>query len=142
MMRIREETRVFLDEVERSSGKKFLLRKEIALLYELAEQRSLRSVFDDITFYAKFISHASLILRRFGPTSDETTKLSQEFKEKLEKISTLMKSLLDEAPDDMRESFMTRFFFLSRESMNSLMALLQELSWIKNYSLDQARIHK
>ena len=141
-MRIREETRIFLDDVELSSGRKFLLREEIALLYELAERLSLRSVFDDITFYAKFVSHATLILKRFGPTSEETVKLSQEFKEKLEKVSALMKSLLDEAPDDMRESFMTRFFALSHESMNSLMSFLQELSWIKNYSLDQERIHK
>ena len=141
MITIREETRVLIDKVERASGKKFLFRSDVELLYELASQRSLVPLFDDIVFYAKFVSHASAILKRVGTANDEAAKLAQEFKEKLEQVSTLMKTLIAEAPEDTRAPFANRFFSLSRESMNSFMVLLQELSRVKNYFLDQERLH-
>jgi hypothetical protein len=140
MLTIREETRGFIDKVERAAGKKFLFRNDVELLYELASLHLLGSLFEDIIFYAKFVSHASTILKRVGPTNDETAKLADEFKEKLEKVSSLMKTLIDNAPEDMRELFNGRFFSLSQESMNSLMILLQELSRVKNYLLDQERL--
>ena len=139
MIPIRRETQAFLDEVEKSTGRKFLFRYEVELLVEIADQRSMRQVFDDITFYAKFLSHSSTILKRFGPNNDETVKLSVEFKEKLEKTSTLIKTLIKEAPDSVKQQFMARFLSLSHESMNTFLLLLYELSWIKNYLLDQER---
>jgi hypothetical protein len=141
MITIREETRALIDNVERASGKKFLLRNDVELLCELASQHSLGSVFDDIIFYAKFASHASAILRRVGSANDEAAKLAQEFKDKLEKVSSLIKTLIGKAPEDVRKLFTDRFFSLSHESMNSLMILLQELSRVKNYFLDQERLH-
>lgn len=140
MIIIRTQTREFIEKVERSSGKKFTFRNEIEILYELAEQRSLHTVFDDLAFYAKFIYHASGILKRHDLAEEQTAKLSREFKEKLEKASALIKTLISEAPGDVQQLFMKKFFSLSHESVSSLLILFQELSRIKNYSLDQERI--
>ena len=142
MMLIHSETQTFLDAVERSAGKKFLFRYEVALLVEIAEQHALHRVLDDILFYAKFLSHASVILKRFGPSSEETAKVSQEFKEKLEQTSTLINVLLKEAPEEVKRLFAERFLSLSQASMDAFVSLLHEMSWLKNYLLDKDRPQK
>ncbi len=139
MFPISTETRSFLDNVERASNRKFVFRHEAELLLELAQQQSLQTLFNDVTFYAKFVSHASTILKRMGAASDETKKVSYEFTERLQKTVTLLKTLLNTAPDDIKEQFTLRFFLPSHDSMNALLSFLNELSWIKNYSLDQKR---
>jgi hypothetical protein len=135
----RNEPRVFIDDIERAYGRKFSCRTEIELLVELAEKHSLRPVFDDMIFYAKFVTRASGILARTGPMNEETEKLSREYAESLERVSLLIKRLLKEAPQDVAGPFANRFLSLSQESVRSLMVLLQELSWVKNYILDRER---
>ena len=135
---LRPETDSFLSSVEQYVQKKFLYRNEIGLLWESAQDRNMKQVFDDICFYAKFVSNAYNILQR-GGQSDETEKLSVEFKDALEKVSTLIRTLIKEAPGEPKQQFIKHFFSLSHESMSNLIALFQELSRIKNYFLDQQR---
>src|SRR5258708_22052120 len=127
---MRTDTQTFLDEVERSAGRKFLYRQDAALLVEAAERPGNRPVFDNVLFYAKFISHASAILKRYGISDEATEKLSKEYKEKLEEASALIKLLLAETPDDERQRFTDRFLTVSHASLNGLLSFLQELSWI------------
>jgi hypothetical protein len=139
VMTLRPETESYLDGVEQFVGKQFRYRSEIGLLIELAEARTMKQVFDDITFFAKFVSNAYIILKRVGPASKDIEKMSLEFKDKLEKVSTLLRTLIKEEQTDAKQQFVTRFLSLSNDSMNNLLELLYELSWIKNYSLDQKR---
>jgi hypothetical protein len=138
-MVISPEIQKFLNDVETFSAKKFRYRQEIEILVALSRERSMEEVFRDITFFSKFISNALNILKRTGADSAETEKLSVEFKDKLEKTSTLIKTLIKEAPGEVKAMFLSRFLSLSQESMNALLSLLYELSWIKNYSLEQER---
>lgn len=131
--------REFLDDVERESGRNISCRKEIELLVNLAERPSLRPVFDDLIFYAKFLTRASGILARSGPVNEETEKLSREYAATLERVSLLLGRLLEEAPQEVARPFTDRFLSLSQQSVGSLMTLLQELSLVKNYLLDQER---
>ena len=135
----RPETEHFLDDVERYVNKKFTLRDDIGTLYELSQDRSMKQLFGDILFSSKFITHASTILQRSGVSSDETQKLSVEFKTQVEKISTLLRTIVKEAHEDVKQRFRDRYFSLSHESMSALLVLLRELSWIKNYELDKER---
>ena len=134
---VRPETDAFLTTVEQSFQKKFQYRNEIGLLYECSFDRNMKQVFDDICFYAKFVSNAFAILKRTGGTTEDTEKLSNEFKESLEKVSTLIRTLIKEAPDETKQKFVQQFFSLSQENMSNFMLLLQELSRIKNYFLDK-----
>ena len=139
MISFRSETLSFLDEVERSAGKKFLFRDEVAFLVEASERPRMDRPFADLLFFAKFLSHASTILQRYGTQDQSTAQLSQEFTEKLGKASELIVSLIADASDDMKRQFKERFLSLSRDSMTAMLSLLQQLSWIKNYLLDKER---
>ena len=139
MIAIRLETQTYLDAVEQFAHRKFQFRDDLGLLTDLSESRNMKQLFDDILFFAKFVSNANNVLKRAGVHSEETQKLSAEFKESLEKSSTLLRTLVKEAPEEVKKDFTARFFSLSQESVSNLLSLLYELSWIKNYSLDKHR---
>ena len=129
----------YLDAVEAFSGKKFQFRGEIGMLLECATARNMHQVFEDITFLAKFVTNASGVLKRVGPSHADAAKLVGEFKDNLEKVSTLLRTLVKEEPADARQQLLSRFFSLSHDSLDNLLVLLSELSRIKNYTLDQKR---
>ena len=135
-MTICEQTRKYIDAVEHFAGKKFQFSNELCILVQLAESNQMNQKFEEITFFAKFISSAYSILHRNPPQSEETRKLSTEFNEKLEKIHIILRELIEEAPQDIRATFIEKFLPLSHEGMKNLLAFLYELSWIKNYTLD------
>ena len=138
-MNIRPATDAYLSDAERFAGRKFQYRIEIGALIDLADHRSLRSLFDELIFLAKFASNSCNILKRSGTQSDETVKLAAEFAGSLRKISSLLDLLTAEAPAELVEKFQRSFLDLSQESMDRLIAFLYELSWIKNYALDHHR---
>lgn len=138
-MNIRKETETYLDTVEEYTHRKFRFRDEVGVLVDLAATRTMERLFDDILFLAKFVSNANAILKRTGTGSEDTVKLSAEFKENLEKASSLLRTLVKEAPEEIKQHFLSSFFSLSRDGMNNLLALLYELTWIKNYKLDRKK---
>ncbi|MBI1806918.1 MAG: hypothetical protein HYR76_07700 [Ignavibacteria bacterium] len=137
MTTIRPETNSLLDAVEQFAHRKFHYREEMAVLIELAQSTGGGQILDQITFHAKFISHAVTIMKRVGTDTDETAKLSAEFTRNLETTSELLHTLIDNAPEEIQNRFSTTFLSVSHESMNSLLDFLHDLSWLKNYSLDR-----
>ena len=133
------ETQFYLNEVEKFAQRKFQFRHEISLLVESAALHSQQHVLDEITFLAKFSVNASNILKREGAGKEETSKLEREFKQNLEKSSSLIRELISDIPDDERNMFISRFLSLTHEGMGNFMKLMYELSWLKNYSLDTKR---
>ena len=136
-MILRPDTLAYLDAVERFAGKKFSYSREIALLMELAEKKKGRERFEELTFLAKFVTNASGLLKRTGPEVPDTAKLASEFRANVEKCHELLRSLLEEAPGEAQSLFTGRFLSLSRGSLDALLTLLAELSWVKNYSLER-----
>lgn len=139
MTPIQPDTKDLIDAVEQFARRKFRYRVEVALLIDLAMSDGEKKLLDELTFHAKFVSHAFNILRRSGTLTDETNKLSAEFKNELEKTSKLLHMMVKGASEDSRNQFSARFLSLSHESMDNLLALLHDLSWIKNYSLDHGK---
>jgi len=137
---IRPETLTYLDTVEQFAHRTFQLRDDIAALMELAESRKMSRVFDDILFLAKFVSNARTVISRVGLESEETQKLASELKEQLERTTTLLRTIVKEAPEDLKLNFTTTYLTLGHENMANLFALLYELSWIKNYVLDRGGV--
>ena len=139
MVAHRAETQAYLDAVEQSTRRTLRLRGEIAMLIEVAGERGMEPLLEDVLFRAKFISNARNILSRVGKGRDDTEKLSLEFKEQLANVGTLLRTLVKEAPEDWKSAFARKYFSLDQESMASLLVLLEELSWLKNYALDRER---
>src|SRR5205814_2012340 len=118
------------------TARKFHYRLEIGTLLELARNGNHLERFEEILFYAKFLTHAESILRRVG-LDDETTKhLAAEFLEKSKKTIALLTDLLAAGSPEQKLHFDEQFFSLAGRSMNNLMGMLDELRWIKNYLID------
>lgn len=153
------ETAKLLDEIEVFAQRKLRYRPEISALLELVPRGSAkgiplgdfalgstpltiasglgrREMLADIIFLAKFLWNVYNLMQRIGPAEEGYPKLSAEFRDALEKFSTLIKTLIKESSEEMKEKFKTTFFSLSQESMSNLVQLASDLSWLKNYAID------
>lgn len=139
-MDVRPRIKSLMDAIEGSVSQELLYRREIEILIELTEERGMRQTLDDILFDGKFIAGAYAILTREGINSQETDKLSVEFKTTLEKITTLLKTAVKEAPGDAKELFMKKFFVPTQAGMASLIGLCNDLAYVKNFSIDHKGI--
>ncbi|OLD75657.1 MAG: hypothetical protein AUI33_05380 [Ignavibacteria bacterium 13_1_40CM_2_61_4] len=131
------ETESYLDALENVAGRKFRHRSDIKVLLELSSSRA--NVFEEIVFYAKFISNAYAVLRRTGSAGEDTSRLSAEFEEKLGRSASLIRTMLADATPEVRTNFTDRFLAPSPDSMARFLDFLNELSWIKNYHNDKKR---
>lgn len=138
-MTISAATELFLTDVEKFAGKKFRYRPEIGMLIDAAATPQGKMIFDEIIFYAKFLSHARDILTRSGLDSDETKKLAQEFSSKIEVTVGLVSSLVERVQEDHQHLFRNKFLVMSEAGMREYIELMKELSWIKNYRLDMGQ---
>ena len=116
------------------AARKFRFRADLALLLDCA--RGNEEVFEQIAFYAKFLSKAHAILQRSGPGGEEVSRLSAEFGEKLGETSSLIGVLTASRPGGAASEFAARYLVRSQEGVERLLGLLYELSWIKNYRIE------
>ena len=126
------------NEIERTVQQKFRFRSEILFLMASSEQRNLQQLFDDVLFFAKFLSNAKAIIQREGSSSENVQKLLVEIRETTEKIHTLLRTLIKDSSEQMKEQFVKKFLTLSPECLEALFDLTKELTLIKNYQLDHA----
>jgi hypothetical protein len=134
-----DNTQALLDAVEQSSNCKLMHRSEVAKLLETTREKKKEHVFEDIIFFAKFLTNAEIILKREGITSEQTQKLTIEFKETLEKTAALLHLLINESPAEVRPAFLSKYLSPTQESMTQLFSLLRDLARVKNYLLDHQR---
>jgi hypothetical protein len=135
-MEIRPATTKLIEDIEWFARQKFRYRKEIESLLEISRDKNQRQLLEDILFYAKFVSNAYTLLAREGMNADETNKLRVEFKSNTENVMTLIKTAIKEAPDDVKKSFSEKVLPRTQDGMTEFFALLKELAWCKNYSID------
>ncbi|MEX2115668.1 MAG: hypothetical protein WEB37_02180 [Bacteroidota bacterium] len=136
MTRIRPETERFATALELYANKKFRFREEIGILLDLARSAGKMQVFEDMIFFAKFLSKSYDLMKRIGPDGEGYDKVSGEFRSTMEKSTTLLKTLVKDAPDDVKQRFSGRFFHLDQESISAVMSLMKELAWVKNWMVD------
>ncbi len=137
-MEIRSEISQFIDSVDSFSQNRLQNKEDVSILLQLSRDEGKEQVFDDLTFHAKYIYRVFGILKRTMPGSEAYPKLSAEFKEGVEKVGTLMRTLVKEAPDDVKYQFMRRYFSMTRECMDNLLGISYDLSWIKNWHIDKS----
>ncbi|MFI5250854.1 MAG: hypothetical protein ACHQQQ_00355 [Bacteroidota bacterium] len=140
-MNIRPSIKKLTDDVEIYAARKFIFRREIETLFEISEEQNLRQILNDVLFYAKFVTNASALLSRQGMKQGETDKLEIEFKSNLEKVMNLVKTIVKDAPEDMRLPISQKFFLLNSEGLTNFLKVLHELTWFKNYFIDHKEIY-
>ncbi len=128
-----------LSQVEKSVNQKFKFRDDVLWLLEISQHSNMKEVFEDILFFSKFISRAMTVLQREGISSESTVNLQNEFKSNLEKTHTLLRILIKETDELRKQNFVSRFLSMTPDCMDNLLAFTRELTWMKNYTLDQAK---
>lgn len=78
-------------------------------------------------------------MAREGGNTDSTAKLQKEFAVNIEKLHTLLRTIVKEAGEPHREQFVNKFLNMTPDCMQNLLAMAKELTWIKNYNLDKTR---
>ncbi len=110
--------------------------RDIAVLVDLSWKQNMGQVFRDVIFHAKFAVKTKEVMARIGRDGQGYDKLSGEFQNSVEKTTTLLKTILKEAPADIKERFVNSFFSLDQESFANLAKLLEDLCWVKNWEVD------
>lgn len=139
-MTVRPETERFVNELEKYANLNMRYKKEIGLLLDQSSAAGKREVFEDIVFFAKFIAKSQDLMKRIGPESEGYGKLSAEFHSAMEKTTSLLRTVVKDGPEDVKERFVEGFFRMDEESFASLMAFLRELAWVKNWMVDGRRV--
>ena len=125
----------FLQKLEQYSKRKLEFPAELAGLIEAASPGR-TALFNDAMFHAKFVVKSQEVMKRIGPAGEGYDKLSTEFSASVEKASTLLKTLVKEAPYEVKQQFIRMFFSMDHESLSRLMKLFADLSWVKNWQVD------
>jgi hypothetical protein len=136
-MEISRKTRDFVQQIDKLSNHRLTNQDDVAALVELAWTKDQRTRLEQIAFLAKFLSNTHTVLTRSNSDTEGYDKLSSEFRVNLEKAVAELKSLIEEAPAALKESFSSKFLMLTGESFENLLSLLYDLSWIKNWHIDQ-----
>lgn len=134
---ISPKTRDFVRQLNDFSAHKLTHQDDVALLLELAQTENKKRELEEIAFLAKFLSNTYTILKRSSGNAEGNDKLSQEFRSSLDKAVGALKGFVAEAPSTTKEDFSSRFFSVTADGFENLMALLYDLSWLKNWIIDQ-----
>jgi len=128
-------TESFLGDAERFAERRFRHRLELGLLIDALTSDELTKSFEELIFYAKFLTHAGGILARKGLGEEETGKMAKEYAATMQRALALLEGLRGHVKEEDRRAF-DPIIGMTHDHMKQFMSLMNELSWIKNYLLD------
>jgi hypothetical protein len=128
-------TESFIADAERFANRRFRHRLELGLLIDALKSDEAAKSFEELIFYAKFLTHAGGILARKGIAEEETREMAKEYAATLQRALGLLEGIRDRLSKDDRRAF-EPLIGMTHGHMKQFMSLLNELSWIKNYLLD------
>jgi hypothetical protein len=135
-MQLSTQTAALLNELDALSRHRLTHRDDLGLLLELAARHKTTGLLDSLSFLAKFVSRTYGILQRIGEETEGYDKLERELGENLEKGKSLLRSLLQAAPSHVRGHFETTYLTMHPLALEQLLALYYDLSWYKNWLID------
>ena len=138
-MEVSQETRRFVQDLDEYSSRRLKNRDDLAQIIELARTQRKLQVLDDIAFFGKSLWNTFNTMQRTGPAGEGYDKLSNLFNDNYEKVSTLIRTLVKEAPEDVKEHFKAKFFSPTHEGMSQMMNLIHDVSWLKNWEIDHKK---
>jgi hypothetical protein len=136
-MAVQPQTLDFIRELESSSSHKLFFPNDVGHLLDAARGDKKMEAFEEAIFLAKFITKSAAVMKRIGPDGDGYEKLSLELEAGIQKASSLLKSVSQSCPDNVRQLQSTMFFAMSHEAVERLMRLFADLALVKNWVLDK-----
>ncbi|MBM4166818.1 MAG: hypothetical protein FJ218_07900 [Ignavibacteria bacterium] len=135
-MNISEETEQRILQLETYANRKLSFKEELSHLLELSARFKQEKQLSETVFSAKAIWNIFSLMQKNSPSVDGFEKLEKEFQEQLHSMLQSLKLLLENAPQEIRESFATKFFCQTQESFVDFLQLCSDLRLLKNLMLD------
>ena len=120
-----------------ASGKTLKRSLDLGALLQLAEEHSKHGLLDDLAFSSKFIIKSFELMQRIGRDGNGYEKLSSEFTAQISKSQSVLRQLLDSSDAATQAHFSGQYLEMNTLTMQNLMQLYHDLSWYKNYQIDQ-----
>ncbi len=136
MQELSAETEQFLADLQTYAGRQLHFPREVGYLLDLTRTRHLEQVFRDAIFHAKFAVKSKEVMTRIGTDGEGFDKLAAEFQSSIEKTSALLRTVVKEAPEEVKKRFVADFFSLDQRNLTNFVLLLEDLAWIKNWQVD------
>lgn len=135
-MTARSDTERFVEELQTFSNRRLNFPENLTQILDLTRVQNMGDLLQDMIFHAKFAVKTKDVMARIGRDGEGYEKLSSEFQNSIEKTSALLKTIVKESPEDIKQYFVKNFFDLDQESFAKFMKLLEDLSWVKNWEVD------
>jgi hypothetical protein len=136
-MTLSSPTIALLDTLDTLSRRRLSRREDLGVLLDLGTPPGGVPVLDDLSFRAKFLTRTFGIMQRIGREGSGYDRLESEFAAVLEVVRGHLRTLLGDAPDDVRDRMTASYLALTPGGMSNLMELLGDLTWYKNWLLDR-----
>lgn len=122
-------------DIESFTNRKFHYPKFILALFDCSVEYGLQWELADIIFTAKFLQKALNSIKRTGQLENREKFLS-EYQEKIEKLKHDLELICGHASEDEKSIFMRTFLQNTQDCLQNLNKLIEDLSWVKNYEID------
>lgn len=126
----------FLGVLERVSNATLVRRDDLAAVLEAAFRSGRKGDLEELAFLGKFCVRAFGIMKRVGPQGDGYSRLAAELEVNTGRARALFGLILAGAPEETRSGLSKRYLSMTVEGVENLMALLSDLSWVKNWQID------
>ncbi len=124
-----------ISELESFSNRKFNYPDVMIDIFDCSVEYGLQLELSDIIFTAKFLHNALKSIKR-ADQSENTDNLLLEYKTKIEKMKQDLDFFCGHSSEEKISIFRTTFLQNSQDSFTNLHRLIEDLSWIKNYEID------
>ncbi len=138
-MTVRNETEIFLQELERFASRPLVHRQELGALIDAARSNGRTRDLEEAAFHAKFISKSVAIMKRIGPGGEGFGKLQTEVQSSAQIAVKALRAIVEDLPDPERVAWEEDFFRADVDSFGRLLKLMEDLAWFKNWTLDGHR---
>ncbi len=139
-MTLTQSTRTLLSNINDASGKTLKRSLDLGALLQIAEEHSLQVLLDDLAFSSKFIMKSYELMQRIGRDGNGYEKLSVEFTAQITKSQSVLRQLLEKSDTATRTHFSGQYLEMNTLTMQNLMQLYHDLSWYKNFQIDQRTV--
>ncbi|HLP15446.1 MAG TPA: hypothetical protein VK470_04245 [Bacteroidota bacterium] len=135
-MEISTSTKTYIAAVRQFSGSQLKREDDCALLAEAASAGDRDAELSELCFTAKFLHKTFALMTRIGPLGEGYDKLAAEFESNIGAAVTLLARIAEAMPAEDRLRFTKMYLALSGPALDSMMELVHDLAWMKNYSID------